>query len=47
MKDRCYKFLEWKNRFVIIFYLGEMVRLIGDLIGYIREYRVDVVKEFV
>ncbi|HCQ5433454.1 TPA: NAD(P)H-hydrate dehydratase [Clostridioides difficile] len=46
MKDRCYKFLEWKNRFVITPHLGEMARLTGDSIGYIREHRVDVAKEF-
>ncbi|MCC0764705.1 NAD(P)H-hydrate dehydratase [Clostridioides sp. ES-S-0006-03] len=46
MKDRCYKFLEWKNKFVITPHLGEMARLTGDSIGYIREHRVDVAKEF-
>lgn len=46
MKDKCYRFLEWKNRFVITPHLGEMARLTGDSIGYIREHRVDVAKEF-
>lgn len=46
MKDRCYRFLEWENKFVITPHLGEMARLTGDSIGYIREHRVDVAKEF-
>jgi NAD(P)H-hydrate epimerase len=46
MEGRCNKFLEWNKRVVITPHFGEMSRLTGLSIDYIRNNRIDVAKEF-
>lgn len=46
MSEKCEKFLIWNKKIIITPHLGEMARLTGFSIDYIRENRIDVAKDF-